>query len=296
MYTRGQFSHIARISMKALRLYDELGLLKPGRVDTANGYRYYSRTQLTEVAQIQEWRRYGFTLQDMLELQQLADKEEGRAELRGRLCRRQGELEAEVEEKRLIIGELAAREENLARPGEQAGLAAADYRINLGLAGGLSLLSCRQMTAVQDAGQLVGKLYEALFAQSLTALGGHLLIYHQEGYEPDSADLEAGLPVHLPDSGFLSPAELVRFPERLCASTRHHGSFSRLGLAHAAVLDWIWEHGYEPDGPPFEHYDSLPLGRFHPASVVTNVFYPVRSSHEPAAIDENAENRGGDTF
>ncbi len=278
MYTRGQFSHIARISMKALRLYDELGILKPGRVEAANGYRYYSRDQLEEVTRIHEWRRYGFSLQDMLVLQQLGETAEGRAELRGRLREKQRQLEAEVEEKRLIIGEMAARGADLAGTSEENVPEAAAYGISLGLAGGLCMLSCRQTTAIQDAGQLVGKLYEALFARSLTASGGHLLIYHQEGYEPDSTDLEAGLPIQLPASGFVSPEGLVRFPERLCASTRHNGSFSKLGLAHAAVLDWIRDNGYEADGPPFEQYAAMSLGRFHPSSAVTTVFYPVRVS------------------
>jgi DNA-binding transcriptional MerR regulator/effector-binding domain-containing protein len=287
MYTRGQFSHIARISMKALRLYDEIGLLKPGRVDAANGYRYYSRVQLEEAARILEWRKYGFSLQDMLELQPLAETEEGRAELMGRLREKQHELEAEVEAKRLIIGELAARGADLAGPAQENVPEAAAYGISLGLAGGLYMLSCRQTTAIQDAGQLLGKLYEALFARSLTASGGHLLIYHQEGYEPDSTDLEAGLPIQLPASGFVPPEGLVRFPERLCASTRHNGSFSKLGLAHAAVLDWIRDNGYEADGPPFEQYAPLPLGRFHPSSAVTTVFYPVRILHGLRAHDQS---------
>jgi DNA-binding transcriptional MerR regulator len=42
----GEFARRSRLSPKALRLYDELGLLEPARVDDDSGYRYYSATQL----------------------------------------------------------------------------------------------------------------------------------------------------------------------------------------------------------------------------------------------------------
>ncbi len=42
----GQFARRSRLSPKALRLYGELGLLDPARVDDESGYRYYSASQL----------------------------------------------------------------------------------------------------------------------------------------------------------------------------------------------------------------------------------------------------------
>lgn len=42
----GEFARRSRISVKALRLYDELGVLIPARVDPDTGYRYYDDAQL----------------------------------------------------------------------------------------------------------------------------------------------------------------------------------------------------------------------------------------------------------
>lgn len=42
----GEFARHSRLSPKALRLYDELGLLEPAHVDDDSGYRYYSASQL----------------------------------------------------------------------------------------------------------------------------------------------------------------------------------------------------------------------------------------------------------
>ncbi len=42
----GEFARRSRLSVKALRLYDELGVLVPARVDQGSGYRYYDVAQL----------------------------------------------------------------------------------------------------------------------------------------------------------------------------------------------------------------------------------------------------------
>jgi MerR family regulatory protein len=42
----GEFARLSRLSPKALRLYDELGLLVPAEVDAETGYRWYADTQL----------------------------------------------------------------------------------------------------------------------------------------------------------------------------------------------------------------------------------------------------------
>jgi DNA-binding transcriptional MerR regulator len=42
----GVFARRSRLSMRALRLYDRQGLLKPDRIDSHNGYRRYRESQL----------------------------------------------------------------------------------------------------------------------------------------------------------------------------------------------------------------------------------------------------------
>jgi protein phosphatase len=62
LLTIGEFARAARLSPKALRLYDELGLLRPFRVDEWTGYRYYALAQL-ERARLVAWlRRLGMPL------------------------------------------------------------------------------------------------------------------------------------------------------------------------------------------------------------------------------------------
>lgn len=44
----GEFARRSRLSLRALRLYDERGVLVPSRVDQASGYRHYDTAQLDE--------------------------------------------------------------------------------------------------------------------------------------------------------------------------------------------------------------------------------------------------------
>ena len=48
----GDFSRLSRVTVKALRYYDEIGLLKPVEVDRFTGYRYYSVDQLPRLNRI----------------------------------------------------------------------------------------------------------------------------------------------------------------------------------------------------------------------------------------------------
>ena len=64
----GDFSRFARVSVKALRYYDELGLLKPVKVDEFTGYRYYSATQLTQLHRISAMKDMGLSLEEIARL------------------------------------------------------------------------------------------------------------------------------------------------------------------------------------------------------------------------------------
>ena len=62
LLTIGAFSRASRLSPKALRLYDSLGLLTPAHVDEVSGYRFYRPDQL-ERARLVAWlRRLGMPL------------------------------------------------------------------------------------------------------------------------------------------------------------------------------------------------------------------------------------------
>lgn len=52
MFKIGEFSKLTQVSIRMLRHYDEIGLLKPAKVDTFTGYRMYSADQIPMLQKI----------------------------------------------------------------------------------------------------------------------------------------------------------------------------------------------------------------------------------------------------
>src|ERR1700684_984958 len=59
LMTIGAFAERSRLSPKALRLYDRLGLLPPVRTDPVSGYRFYSEDQVAHARLVALLRRLG---------------------------------------------------------------------------------------------------------------------------------------------------------------------------------------------------------------------------------------------
>jgi DNA-binding transcriptional MerR regulator len=67
----GEFARRSRLSAKALRRYDELGLLPPAEVDAGSGYRYYEPGQLAQARLVAGLRQLQVPLADIKAVLQL---------------------------------------------------------------------------------------------------------------------------------------------------------------------------------------------------------------------------------
>jgi DNA-binding transcriptional MerR regulator len=61
----GEIAGIFDVSIRALRLYDKLGVLKPGFIDDKTGYRYYTTEQVQQLQSIISLRGIGLSLMDI---------------------------------------------------------------------------------------------------------------------------------------------------------------------------------------------------------------------------------------
>ncbi len=82
MLNIGDFAKHGRVSVRMLRHYDAIGLLRPARVDPFSGYRCYEAAQLTRLNRVIALKDLGFTLQ---QVRAVLDEEVDTAELRGML-------------------------------------------------------------------------------------------------------------------------------------------------------------------------------------------------------------------
>lgn len=90
----GDFARHGQVSVRMLRHYDKLGLLRPARVDPATGYRSYAAGQLGALNRIVALKELGLTLHQVGQI--MAD-DIGPHELRDLLRVREAELTAQIE-------------------------------------------------------------------------------------------------------------------------------------------------------------------------------------------------------
>ena len=64
----GEFSRLGRVTVRALRHYEEIDLLTPEIVDRDTGYRYYSVGQLQKVFSITKLKSMGYSLEEIRDL------------------------------------------------------------------------------------------------------------------------------------------------------------------------------------------------------------------------------------
>src|SRR5512136_209951 len=94
MFRIGDFSQLGQVSIRTLRLYDEMNLLKPAQIDKFTGYRYCSIEQLPRLNRILALKDLGLSLGqigDLLKRDLPADL------LRGMLLLKQAEIEQQVQ-------------------------------------------------------------------------------------------------------------------------------------------------------------------------------------------------------
>ena len=89
MFRIGEFSHIAQVSGRLLRYYDEIGLLSPQYTDAQTGYRYYSAEQLPRLNRILVLKELGLGLD---QIARLLDQDTSSEEIRGMLLLRKAQI------------------------------------------------------------------------------------------------------------------------------------------------------------------------------------------------------------
>ncbi|MEU9713511.1 MerR family transcriptional regulator [Streptomyces sp. NPDC047967] len=120
LVTIGEFARLSRLSAKALRRYDELGLLRPALVDPVNGYRYYDPAQV-EGARLVAWlRRIGMPLNRIGRVVAL-DAGAAAVEIRAYWGRVEAETAARRDLAMYLVDHLSAEGRTMSRVANSAG-------------------------------------------------------------------------------------------------------------------------------------------------------------------------------
>ncbi|MCC8480781.1 MerR family transcriptional regulator [Streptomyces globisporus] len=200
LVTIGEFARLSRLSAKALRRYDELGLLRPALVDPVNGYRYYDPAQV-EGARLVAWlRRIGMPLNRIGRVVAL-DAGAAAVEVRAYWARVEAETAARRDLAMYLVDHLSAEGRTMSRMPDNA-----ENDGSSGSAGSVRALTIR-CAALTDIGVVRTANQDAAFAgpRLLAVADG----FGEGGAEASAAAIEALKPSTWGRDGALSAADLL---------------------------------------------------------------------------------------
>ncbi|MEV0340546.1 MerR family transcriptional regulator [Nocardia sp. NPDC050713] len=245
MFSIGDFARHGRVSVRMLRHYDGIGLLRPDVVDPATGYRFYAAGQLARLNRIVALKELGFTLE---QVRRILDEEVSGAELRGMLTLRHAELEQRIAADRERLVQVETRLRVIEKEGA---MPVHDVVVK-------SVPAVRVAELTGEAadfepgsiGPVVGPLFEELCVRleraGLTPVGPAIAYYDERA--DGSVLVHAALPVAAePDAG--QDFSIVDLPAvEQAATVVHRGSMNEVLEPWQALGRWIDENGYRSQG------------------------------------------------
>jgi DNA-binding transcriptional MerR regulator len=264
MFRIGDFSKLTRVSVKALRFYDDVGLLKPTYVDRDTGYRYYSTTLLPRLNRILAFKELGLSLGEIVHLLE-GDLPVDR--VRESLQNRRAELASRIERERAQLAEVDAWLAQI----EQAGRVP-EYEVTVKHVAPRLVASVRDtLSSYADADDLFDELSSDFKQRGAPLERG--AIWHACVGQRRSIDCEAILFLREPAAG-AGRAQVYELPGSAVACVIHQGSDETCERAYVAARSWIESRGYAIAGPNRELYWQGDVAQ-DGDSGVTEIQYPI---------------------
>lgn len=261
MYTIGEFALYGRVSVRMLRHYDAIGLLRPARVDARSGYRSYDAAQFATLGRIVGLRDLGLGLEV---IRGVIDGSTDAAGTRALLASRRAEL----------CDQIAADHERIHRLDERLrileGSTIMSAAVEIKTLAPVAVLEASAVApgpGPENVSPVIGPLYDRL-AAAISAAGLAVREPAYALYEAvDGENEDAGLRVR---AGYTAADgdraadgfDVVVLPAvPLAATIVHHGVMSRIGETWNELMEWMPANGYRPSGLCREVYlvtDPLP--------------------------------------
>jgi DNA-binding transcriptional MerR regulator len=252
MFSIGDFASHGRVSVRMLRHYDAIGLLRPAHVDQVTGYRSYEAGQLSRLNRIVALKELGFSLQHV---QSILDEKVSVEELRGMLRLRQAELQSQIAADAARLAQVEARLRIIEREGV---MPADDIQIKrIHAVRVAELTGTAASFAPGSITPVIGPLFMELCARADRAgliPAGPTIAYYEDSPDGDGVLVHAALPVSA-DPGGAHGLPIVDLPEIARAATIvHRGSMDNVMPTIQSLARWIDAHGYRSAGYNRELY------------------------------------------
>ena len=263
MYKIGEFSMLSKATVKALRYYEEEGLIKPCFVDKFTGYRYYETRQLEEIASIVSLREAGLSVKELKRI-------------------KAGEDPARIleERKRTIAEEIGLRRSQLEKIEEL--LKEKTMQRNIVIK---EVPSCivyykdgkvKDFSGIADFVLSAGQECAALNPDLRCSEPDYCFVSYLDG-EYRERDFRIRYAQAVEEAGTESAGiRFMRLPAVRVVSIEHKGGYETLRESYNAVLKYVEEKGLVVAELPRERYIDGCWNKEDPKDYLTEIQIPVR--------------------
>lgn len=248
MFSIGEFSRITTLSIKALRLYHEKGLLEPDFIDTETNYRYYNNEAIEKARVIAKLKQLLFNLD---EIKDILSEYHDDGDVLGFL----EDQKSKIEEKYLILKNISDSIANLITVEREVKMnfASSQFEVEEKNIDDILVAAIRYKGKYEDCGRRfseIGKKFGRFIC------GKAINIYYDDEYKESDADIESCLPVRKgSDKDNIVVRKLTggRFITLI-----HKGSYNEISGSYFKIMDYIKEKGYQTAGQIREQYIKGP--------------------------------------
>jgi DNA-binding transcriptional MerR regulator len=225
-YQIGIFSKIAKLSIKTLRYYHEIGLLIPSKIDEATGYRYYNDDNFKEAMKIEKLKKLEFSLMDIKEILQ---KYKNDYELSEFMKRQLESVNNKIEYYNQLKNQLT-----FAINQNEKNIDIKEDEIIIKEVPSTLIASIRYKGKYKEMSEVIEKLYKNY---GKYAISSPFCLYYEKEYKEDNADIEVCVQVSkkIDENGIktrtLEGGKVV--------SIIHKGPYDTIGISYKKIIDYL---------------------------------------------------------
>lgn len=271
MFKIGEFSKLMQVSVRMLRYYDEIGLLKPAKIDKYSGYRLYSTEQIPILQKIILLRDVKFSAPEIAFALEHWDE----PFMINKLENKKEEIQAEIrlEEQRIDKIKMAIN-------GFRKKEISTNYNVSFKSIPSFKILSLRKVIPNYNCeGILWAELYKFVEQEHIEILrqsNNNLAIYHDEGHKDAKVDVEVGVIIKKLEKnkdGFIF-RETEKIDTMACMMV--YGPYENIGLAYQSFAYWLEQHAqYKMTGLSRQVCHRGPFEENDPNNYLTEIQMPV---------------------
>lgn len=263
----GEFSRLSRVTVRALRHYEKIGLLVPEIVDRQSGYRYYTVAQLQKMQSIVKLKGLGYSLEEIGQLWDDSSHCPSLESLRKKIVECEDELEL-LRRRHAELSSMIASQTKI----EQMEKIFMDS---------LPAITVASYRAVIPSYEDLGRLCYETIGPEMAKAGceceepEYCFTFEHGGYREKDVDIEYCEKVkqRRADTASIKFKELPAVPKAVCMKV--YGPYDALRQSYLDLFAWIEEQGLKVCAPPRANYVHGAWDQDNPADWLTVIQIPV---------------------